>query len=84
MNPLRCGKREDGDDPGVHLAGTGTPVADERAAVGAVEPRAPGYLRTLSPGGDGHDLGFAADAIDPRIEAIELGDSEVTADPGWR
>ncbi|OBF72113.1 glycosyl transferase [Mycobacterium sp. 852002-51613_SCH5001154] len=40
------------------------------------------YVRTLSSGVDiGRKLGFTADAIDPRIEAIELGDSEVTANP---
>jgi UDP:flavonoid glycosyltransferase YjiC (YdhE family) len=40
------------------------------------------HVRTLSSGVEiGRELGFAADALDPRIEAIELGDSEATANP---
>lgn len=40
------------------------------------------HVRTLSSGVEiGRELGFAVDAIDPRIEAIELGDSEATASP---
>lgn len=40
------------------------------------------HVRTLSSGVDiGRELGFAADAIDPRIEAIELGDSEAAPNP---
>ncbi len=35
------------------------------------------HVRTLSTGVEiGRELGFAADAIDPRIEAIEVGDQE--------
>jgi len=40
------------------------------------------HVRTLSTGVEtGRELGFAADAIDPRIEAIELGDSQETPNP---
>ena len=40
------------------------------------------HVRTLSTGVQiGRELGFAADTIDPRIEAIELGDSGVAANP---
>ncbi len=40
------------------------------------------HVRTLSTGVEiGRELGFAADAIDPRIEAIELGDSQSTPNP---
>ncbi len=40
------------------------------------------HVRTLSTGVDlGRELGFAADPIDPRIEAIELGDSEAGISP---
>ncbi len=40
------------------------------------------HVRTLSTGVESvREFGFSADAIDPRIEAIELGDSAVTANP---
>ncbi|OBG28920.1 glycosyltransferase [Mycobacterium sp. E3198] len=40
------------------------------------------HIRTLSSGVElGPEFGFAADAIDPRIEAIELGDSDGAANP---
>jgi UDP:flavonoid glycosyltransferase YjiC (YdhE family) len=40
------------------------------------------HVRTLSTGAKiARELGFTADVIDPRIEAIELGDSAVAANP---